>query len=111
MKRHTVYGGEILESFNAVKGIFDAARHHHERYDGSGYPDGLSGEEILIHARIIAVADAFDAMHTNRSYRNRLTDEVIIEELEKNKGVQFDAEAADALLRLLKKGKLDIGEQ
>ncbi|WP_294428399.1 HD domain-containing phosphohydrolase [uncultured Treponema sp.] len=111
MKRHTVYGGEILGSFNAVKGIREAALHHHERYDGAGYPKGLKGTEIPVQARIIAVADSFDAMHTNRSYRKRLSDEVILEELEKNKGIQFDPEVADAMLRLIKKGKLRTDEQ
>lgn len=110
MKRHTVYGGEILESFNAVKGIRDAALHHHERYDGTGYPGGMKGEEIPIYARIIAVADSYDAMHTNRSYRNRLSDDVILDELEKNRGIQFDPKVADAMLRLLKSGRLDSDE-
>ncbi|MBR6078974.1 MAG: HD domain-containing protein [Treponema sp.] len=109
MKRHTTYGGEILESFKFVKGIREAALYHHERYDGKGYPEGLSGKAIPIHARIIAVADSYDAMHTNRSYRRHLSDEAIISELEKNKNLQFDPDAADALLRILKSGK-DIGE-
>lgn len=111
MKRHTVYGGDILQSFNVVKGIRDAALHHHERYDGTGYPDGLKGEEIPIHARIIAVADAYDAMHTNRSYRQHLSDDVILSELKKNIGIQFDPEAAEAMLRLLTTGKLDADEE
>ena len=105
MKRHTTYGGEILESFKFVKGIREAALYHHERYDGKGYPEGLSGEAIPIQARIIAVADSYDAMHTNRSYRQHLSDEAIISELEKNKNLQFDPDAADALLRILKSGK------
>ena len=109
MKRHTTYGGEILESFKFVKGIREAALYHHERYDGKGYPEGLSGKAIPIHARIIAVADSYDAMHTNRSYRRHLSDEAIISELEKNKSLQFDPDAADALLRILKSGK-NIGE-
>ena len=109
MKRHTTYGGEILESFKFVKGIREAALYHHERYDGKGYPEGLSGKAIPIHARIIAVADSYDAMHTNRSYRRHLSDEAIISELEKNKNLQFDPDAADALLRILKSGK-NIGE-
>ncbi len=109
MKRHTTYGGEILESFKFVKGIREAALYHHERYDGKGYPEGLSGKAIPIHARIIAVADSYDAMHTNRSYRRHLSDDAIISELEKNKNLQFDPDAADALLRILKSGK-NIGE-
>ena len=109
MKRHTTYGGEILESFKFVKGIREAALYHHERYDGKGYPEGLSGEAIPIQARIIAVADSYDAMHTNRSYRRHLSDEAIVSELEKNKSLQFDPDAADALLRILKSGK-SLGE-
>ena len=109
MKRHTTYGGEILESFKFVKGIREAALYHHERYDGKGYPEGLSGEAIPIQARIIAVADSYDAMHTNRSYRRHLSDEAIVSELEKNKSLQFDPDAADALLRILKSGKT-LGE-
>ena len=103
MKKHTTYGGEILEDFGAVKGIREAALCHHERYDGTGYPRGLHDKEIPIHARIIAVADSYDAMHTNRSYRTRLSDEIILAELEKNKGIQFDPDVAEAMIRLLKR--------
>lgn len=107
MKHHTNYGGDILANFN-VSGIHDAALHHHERYDGTGYPDGLRGEEIPIQARIIAVADSFDAMNTNRSYRKQLPRDVIISELTKNRGIQFDPEVTDALLNLLKRNELSI---
>lgn len=107
MKRHTNYGGDILANFN-VPGIHDAALHHHERYDGTGYPDGLRGEEIPIQARIIAVADSFDAMNTNRSYRKQLPRDVIISELTKNRGIQFDPEVTDALLNLLQRNELSI---
>ena len=103
MKKHTSYGAEILSDFAAVKGIREAALCHHERYDGKGYPRGLHDKEIPIQARIIAVADSYDAMHTNRSYRSRLSDDVILSELEKNKGIQFDPDVAEAMLRLLRK--------
>ena len=108
MKKHTSYGAEILKDFNAIQNIKDAALCHHERYDGKGYPNGLKGEEIPLYARIIGVADAYDAMHTNRSYRNHLEDDHILSELEKNKGTQFDPAVADAMIRLLKKGSLHI---
>ena len=103
MKKHTSYGAEILESFSGIKGIREAALYHHERYDGKGYPSGLIGEEIPLSARIIAVADAYDAMHTNRSYRKHLSDDIILSELDKNKGKQFDPAVADAMIRFLKK--------
>lgn len=103
MKKHTSYGAEILSDFAAVKGIREAVLFHHERYDGKGYPRGLHDKEIPIQARIIAVADSYDAMHTNRSYRNHLDDAVILSELEKNKGIQFDPDVAEAMLRLLRK--------
>ena len=103
MKKHTSYGAEILSDFAVVKGIREAVLFHHERYDGKGYPRGLHDKEIPIQARIIAVADSYDAMHTNRSYRNHLDDTVILSELEKNKGIQFDPDVAEAMLRLLRK--------
>lgn len=106
MKKHTVYGANILEDFNAVPGIQEAALYHHERFDGNGYPTGLKGEEIPIYARIICVADSFDAMNTNRSYRKRLSDQIILEELQKNKGSQFDPKIADAMIKLLKEKRL-----
>lgn len=108
MKKHTIYGAGILEGFTAVPGIREAALYHHERYDGSGYPCGLKGDDIPIQARIIGVADSYDAMHTNRSYRAHLSDEVILQELEKNKGSQFDPKVAEAMQKLLKEKKLDV---
>lgn len=101
MKRHTIYGAKVLKDFYAVPGIHEAALCHHERWDGTGYQQGLKGEEIPIQARIIAVADAYDAMHTDRSYRPHLSDEVILQELEKNKGTQFDPKVAQAMYDLL----------
>jgi len=106
MKKHPLYSAGILEGFTAVPGIKEAALYHHERYDGSGYPTGLREKEIPIQARIICVADSYDAMHTNRSYRSHLSDEVILQELEKNKGSQFDPDAAEALITLIKEHKL-----
>ena len=107
MKKHTIYGANILDGFTAVPGIKEAALYHHERYDGKGYPSGLKGEEIPIQSRIIGVADSYDAMHTNRSYRVHLPDDVILQELEKNKGTQFDPRAAEAMINILKNKKLD----
>ena len=106
IKSHTVRGGEILSSFKSLKDVDEGARYRHERYDGKGYPEGLSGEDIPEIARMICVADSFDAMNSNRVYRKKLTSEMIREEIEKNKGKQFDPKIADIFLRLLKEGKI-----
>ena len=106
IKSHTVQGGEILSSFKSLPNVGEGALYHHERYDGKGYPEGRSGEDIPLIARIICVADSFDAMNTNRVYRNKLSKEKIIEEIEKNKGLQFDPKIADIMLGLIRSGKL-----
>lgn len=101
MKKHTVYGGDILKDFTSIRDIDIGAKYHHERYDGKGYPSGLKGEEIPLIARIIGVADAFDAMNSKRCYRDKLPKEVIMKELEDNKGKQFDPEVLEHLLALI----------
>lgn len=110
IKRHTTVGGEMLRDFNSIKDMNHGALYHHERYDGKGYPKGLKGEEIPLIARIICVADSLDAMNSNRCYRPKLTREVILEELEKNKGKQFDPEIVDHILKLIRQGVIKIGE-
>lgn len=110
IKSHTVRGGEILKSFKSLEHVEDGARYHHERYDGHGYPEGKEGENIPLIARMICVADSFDAMSSNRVYRNHLTKEQVIEELEKNKGKQFDPQIADIMLRLIKEGKINLDD-
>ena len=110
IKRHTTVGGDMLRDFSSIKGMNLGALYHHERYDGKGYPKGLKGEEIPLIARMICVADSLDAMNSNRCYRARLTKEIIIEELEKNKGKQFDPEIVEHILKLIKQGVIDIGE-
>ena len=107
IKSHTTHGSEILSHFKSLPNVNEGARYHHERYDGKGYPEGLKGEEIPLIARMICVADSFDAMNSNRVYRNKLTREDIINEIEKNKGTQFDPKIADIFLKILKSGKLD----
>ncbi len=111
IKSHTVRGGEILQSFKSLKDADEGALYHHERYDGKGYPEGRAGEGIPLIARMICVADSFDAMNTNRVYRKRLSKERIIEEIETNKGKQFDPKIADIMLRLLREGKIGREEQ
>lgn len=106
IKSHTVHGGEILSSFKSLENAGEGALYHHERYDGKGYPEGKAGEEIPLIARIICVADSFDAMNTNRVYRKKLTEEDILNELETNKGTQFDPKIADIMLRLLRNGDI-----
>ena len=106
IKSHTVRGGEILKSFTSLKDAELGALYHHERYDGKGYPEGKAGEDIPFVARMICVADSFDAMNSNRVYRKMLTKERIISEIETNKGRQFDPKVADVMLRLLRNGTI-----
>ena len=106
IKSHTVRGGEILSSFKSLPDVGEGALYHHERYDGNGYPEGKSGKDIPLIARMICVADSYDAMNTNRVYRNRLSQEEIIREIETNKGKQFDPEIADIMLTLIKSGEI-----
>lgn len=84
--------------------------YHHERYDGRGYPEGRAGEDIPLIARIICVADSYDAMNSDRVYRKRLSRERVIEEIENGKGKQFDPNIADIMLRLIKNNKLEFDD-
>ncbi len=95
-----------MSSFKSLNNVGEGARYHHERYDGKGYPEGRAGEDIPLIARMICVADSFDAMNSNRVYRNKLTKEDIFREIETNKGKQFDPQIADVLLRLIREGKI-----
>ena len=95
-------GAKILSNIKEDPELTVAARYHHERFDGRGYPDGLSGFDIPEAARIIAVADAYDAMSSNRSYREKLTDEKIMAELNNGKGSQFDPKFADIMIEIMK---------
>ena len=84
-----------------IKDIEYGARWHHERYDGKGYPDGLSGEEIPLYARIIAASDAYDAMTSNRSYRKILSQDKVRSEIENGMGIQFDPDVAKCVLEII----------
>lgn len=97
--RHAELGGELLEKFPLFAKGADYVRHHHERWDGTGYPDHLAGEAIPLGARILTVADSFQAMIEERPYRRPLTQEQAIEQLRKGAGTQFDPKVVDALLR------------
>ncbi len=101
IKRHVVTGGDILKDFTSIEGIEDGARYHHERYDGMGYCEGLCGTEIPLVARIIAVADAFDAMSSARCYRLKSSMAYIILELRDNFGKQFDPVIAQHMLDMI----------
>ncbi|MCR4791285.1 MAG: HD domain-containing protein [Lachnospiraceae bacterium] len=108
MKSHVIRGAEILKDFTLVENVLDGTKYHHERYDGRGYPDGLKGEEIPLFARIIGVADAFDAMTSNRIYRNHMDTDYVMKEMERGRGTQFDPDALDAFLRLIEKKIIDL---
>ena len=101
IKTHPVVGSAILQEIKEMPKLMTGARWHHERYDGRGYPDGLKGKNIPEEARIIAVADAYDAMTSNRSYRKELAQEIVRAEIEKGKGAQFDPEFADIMLTMI----------
>ena len=108
MKSHVTRGAEILKDFTLIDHVVEGARFHHERYDGRGYPDGLKGEEIPLYGRIIAIADAFDAMTANRVYRQKQDFDYVLNELHKNRGTQFDPELLDIFLKLIDDKKIDI---
>lgn len=101
IKLHTVAGYHILREVTAVPDLAEGARWHHERYDGRGYPNGLSGDNIPLAARIISVADAYDAMTSNRSYRETMPREKVRAEIERGAGSQFDPNIARIMLRMI----------
>lgn len=103
IKQHPVIGSQILSSISSMKEIAMGVRNHHERFDGNGYPDGLKGEEIPLIARIIAVADTYDAMTSNRSYRSFMAQKDVRAEILKNRGLQFDPELADKMIEIIDK--------
>ncbi len=110
MKSHVTRGAEILKDFTLVEHVEEGTRYHHERYDGKGYPDGLKGEEIPLFGRIIGVADAFDAMTSNRVYRNHMDTAYVMNEMLRGRGTQFDPDALDAFFRLIDKGVINLDE-
>jgi energy-coupling factor transport system substrate-specific component len=108
MKSHVVKGAEILKDFTIIDHVWEGALYHHERYDGKGYTLGLKGEDIPLNARIIGIADAFDAMTANRVYRKKLDFSVVLDELKKGKGTQFDPQLVDIILKLIDTKKIDV---
>jgi putative nucleotidyltransferase with HDIG domain len=107
MKRHTVKGDEILATCADLRSVRPIVRSHHERWDGKGYPDGLAGENIHLLARIVAVADAFDAMTSDRPYRKGMAADVAFAELERQSGLQFDPRCAGGFLAI----RNQVGQQ
>jgi putative two-component system response regulator len=101
IKTHPSVGAEILKKITDLPTLVTGARWHHERFDGGGYPDGLSGEEIPEVARIIAVADTYDAMTSNRSYRSQLPQEQVRAEIARCSGSQFDPRFAEIMLAMI----------
>jgi len=101
IEKHPVIGAKILAPLSLYEGVREIIEHHHERADGTGYPDGIKGNQIPLGARIIGVADAFDAMTSDRPYRKALTIEAAIAELRRQAGKQFDAEVVEKFLQAL----------
>ena len=101
IKNHTVSGYEILKTISEMPALSVGARWHHERYDGSGYPDGMRGQDIPEIARIISVADCYDAMTSDRSYRKALPQDFVREEIKRGRGSQFDPYIADIMLKMI----------
>ena len=104
IKRHPLTAAQILEPLTFLDGVIELVRQHHEHYDGSGYPEGRKGEEIILGARIVHLADAYEAMRSARSYRKTpLTKEEAILEIKQNSGTQFDPKVVEAFLRIVDK--------
>jgi HD-GYP domain-containing protein (c-di-GMP phosphodiesterase class II) len=111
MRRHPIYGASILEPSAALRPLVPIVLHHHENFDGSGYPEGLRGEEIPIGSRIIIVADAYEAMTSDRIYRKAIGHDRAMDQLNKYKGVQFDPKVVRALEQVVHKKGADAFDQ
>ena len=108
MREHPAIGARIVSDLDFLKGAREVVLYHHERYDGKGYPEGLVGNQIPLEARIAKVADAFDAMMSDRPYRTSLGLEKATGELKRGKGTEFDATVVDTFLGLMEKGQFDL---
>lgn len=108
VRTHPALGGDILKNFTALEGISEGARYHHERYDGKGYCTGKAGKDIPQVARIIGVADSYDAMASDRCYRKAMSQEVIARELRKGSGTQFDPEVVPVMLEMMEDGTAPV---
>lgn len=101
LRQHPVYSQNILEPLEELDMLTDYVRHHHERYDGKGYPDGLEGKEISLGARILCVADSYDAMVSERPYSKKMTPEQALEKIQKGAGTQFDPEIVKIFIEIM----------
>jgi putative nucleotidyltransferase with HDIG domain len=110
METHPLIAARILQSVTMLEPVMNLVMHHHERYDGKGYPSGLAGEEIPLGARIIAVADAFESMISDRPYRKALPLEEAVAELRRGRGTQFDPRVVDIFLGMLERGEVGLGK-
>jgi putative nucleotidyltransferase with HDIG domain len=111
LSAHPAIGSEIVEKMKFLEDAADLVRHHHERPDGQGYPDGLKGDEISLGSHILNLCDAIDAMCSNRPYRAALTLEQCVAEVERFRGSQFDARVVDTFVSLVRQGNFDLIEQ
>jgi hypothetical protein len=105
---HTVAGGKMLKQLSSLRGIRETALYHHERYDGKGYPEGLKGEAIPLYARIVGVADSYDAMSSNRVYRRHLNKDEIIEEIQQGAATQFDPNIVPYMVDMINDGYVNV---
>ena len=110
MRTHTEIGDRMLEPVDVLEGVRPVVRHHHERWDGNGYPDRLAGDEIPVAARIVSVADAVEAMSADRPYRAALQPAEVLSELEIGRGAQWDPQIVDLVVRLIESRELQTGE-
>ncbi|MEN9935536.1 MAG: hypothetical protein RLZZ387_2115 [Chloroflexota bacterium] len=108
MRQHSVIGARIIEQMRFAREVAPIIRSHHERWDGRGYPDGITGEQIPLGARIIAIVDAFDAMTTDRPYRRALSHEAAVAELQRGAGTQFDPALLAVFVDLVSSGRLRL---
>ncbi len=108
IQSHTEMGAKILQNIETLEGAKSVALSHHEKYDGTGYPQKLAGKDIPLHARIIGIADAYDAMHSTRIYRPALSEAEVHDELIHGRGTQFDPTFLDCFLKLLDEGKMVV---
>ncbi len=104
IKTHPTVGGQMLKDFTSITGIREGAMYHHERYDGTGYPEGLKGEHIPLFGRIISVADAYDAMARDRCYRKHIPQDKMLSEFKDCAGKQFDPDIADIMIEMINDG-------
>ena len=110
IKSHTILGNNIIKYITNDEKIICCVRSHHERWDGKGYPDGISGTSINLFARIVCIADVYHAMASDRPYRKALPKEIVIQEFIKGRGTQFDPELADIIVEMIKESKIDVYE-